>query len=165
MSHQPPGPLTLKGSVMNIEDFSQFKYDSKTGDLWKKVGSPMETGHLRIKIGGTQYLVHRLVWFLHYGKWPSGVIDHIDGNPQNNSIENLREATRKQNAQNIRKPRKDSALSTKGVRGKGVRFVARIMDDRKRRHIGTFDTIEEASAAYWEAKKELHEFCPCPTTQ
>lgn len=43
---------------------------------------------------------HRLAFRLHHGRWPSAILDHVDGNPSNNRIDNLREATPSQSAYN-----------------------------------------------------------------
>jgi len=48
-----------------------------------------------------QMFVHRMIWVMHNGSIPSGmVIDHIDINPTNNSINNLRCVTRSENSIN-----------------------------------------------------------------
>lgn len=48
-----------------------------------------------------RFLVHRLVWETFVGKIPEGYeLDHIDGNPQNNRLENLRVVTHKENQNN-----------------------------------------------------------------
>jgi malate synthase len=44
-----------------------------------------------------------LVWFITYGKFPDGVIDHLDGDPSNNRIENLRDVPQRVNMQNRKK--------------------------------------------------------------
>jgi len=41
-----------------------------------------------------------LAWFYYYGTWPTSILDHIDGNKQNNSILNLRESTTRENSFN-----------------------------------------------------------------
>lgn len=47
------------------------------------------------------FRVHRLVWEAFYGKIPDGMeIDHIDGNKLNNSVDNLRCVTSKENKNN-----------------------------------------------------------------
>lgn len=47
------------------------------------------------------YFVHRLVWETFVGKIPEGYeLDHIDGNPQNNRLENLRCVTHLENMRN-----------------------------------------------------------------
>jgi len=45
----------------------------------------------QIQVCGRMTGYHRMVWFWHYGKWPKGQIDHVDENPLNNRIENLRD--------------------------------------------------------------------------
>lgn len=69
-------------------------------------------GYLRTRFGGKTYLVHRLVFELHYGYCPEK-LDHINGRKLDNRIENLRAVTVCQNNQN-------SVLhgsNTSGVRG------------------------------------------------
>ena len=61
----------------------------------KVIGTRDRYGYLVYNILGKQYKVHRLVWLLETGKWPSGVIDHIDGIKDNNRFSNLRDTTQK----------------------------------------------------------------------
>lgn len=77
----------------------------------KKIGDPVgfsvrKSGHRNVflSINGkfSGFVYARVVWFLHHGYWPTKEIDHIDCNPQNDKIENLRLATRFENCQNTR---------------------------------------------------------------
>ena len=43
---------------------------------------------------------HRVVWALCKGYWPEGQLDHLNGNPQDNRIENLRECSDRENKLN-----------------------------------------------------------------
>jgi hypothetical protein len=82
-----------------------FNYDPGTGTLsWRSgryAGQPcgyragQGQGHLRVKVGQTHYRVHRIIWVLYHGTdIPGGyVIDHIDRDPSNNRISNLRIAS------------------------------------------------------------------------
>lgn len=113
---------------------------------------------LSATIGGKPILFHRLVM-----QPPRGMtVDHINGNPLDNRRENMRLATRSQNAMN-RGPDADNRSGYKGVyRHKGARqpngkpWIALIQANRKRRHLGCFATAEEAAAAYRQAAIELH---------
>jgi hypothetical protein len=111
--------------------------------------------HFIALTNGKQFKVHRLV-YQHFGKdWnPELTIDHIDGNPQNNHISNLRMATRQQ--QNFNKGIRKSNLGVKGVLKVGDKYCARIAIDKKRIFLGYFKTIEEASNAYQTKAKELY---------
>ena len=132
----------------------------KIGDIAGTVDS--STGYHRIAFEGKKYKSHRLAWLFTYGKWPEGVIDHVDGNKLNNRIENLRDVDQSVNMQNQRKVQVSNKTSCHlGVsfyeaRGK---FIAQIQLGGKQKHLGYFLTQEEASAAYLAAKRELHEGC------
>ena len=93
--------------------FGLFTYEKGTGELrWRtdrrrgvKAGSLVgerNKGYRQTNILGYCYKVHKLVWFLEHGSFPSGHIDHIDGNKQNNQPENLREVTQQENNHNQR---------------------------------------------------------------
>ena len=86
---------------------------------------------------------------------PKGmVVDHIDGNPLNNSRSNLRVCTQRENAKN-----KHGVTNVYERRG---RWRAKIMHDYKYIHIGTFDTRDEAEQAVIDKKRELYgEYSPC----
>ena len=59
-------------------------------------------------------MAHRLAWLLHYGKWPINEIDHIDGNPTNNVIDNLRTVSSQKNKWNSR-PRRTNPSGMKYI--------------------------------------------------
>jgi hypothetical protein len=151
-----------------------LNYDPDTGVFTRKTSAGGECAgkiagtrrryrKTRIEIGigidYADYRAHRLAWLYVYGKWPVGHIDHKDGNPLNNAISNLREATGSLNGQNLRKARRDNKSGLLGVSPNRLRWSASIKADGRKHHLGTFDTAEEAHAAYVAAKRKLHEGC------
>ncbi|MBH1851893.1 HNH endonuclease [Stenotrophomonas maltophilia] len=124
--------------------------------LKSHVAGGISNGYVVIKIDGRKYRGHRLAWLYVHGKWPSGDLDHINGCPLDNRIENLRIATNPQNQANRRRDRgKDTP---KGVRRlPSGRFQARISVSKELHHLGTFDTAEEAQAAYIAAARNHYQ--------
>lgn len=123
----------------------------------KPMGSTDSSGHRQTRVNGKTYLMHRLAWFYVYGVWPAEDLDHIDRNPLNNSIKNLRECSRRQNCWN-RGPAPNNTTGFKGVhihRQTGL-YRATITADKKRHCLGLHKTSEEAFAAYRRAAQTLH---------
>ena len=98
--------------------------------------------------------MHRMVLCLKDGE----EVDHKDLNPLNNTKENLRICTRSQNCSN-RRVFKNNKSGVKGVyfrdrRGK-PRWIAEIRVYKKKKYLGDFVTIEEATKAYNVAAKDF----------
>jgi len=95
-----------------------------------------------------QYNYARLAWYYMTGEWPALEIDHINRNPSDNRFSNLRLATRSQNTQWSRRGRKPRS-GFRGVhRVASGRYQAQISVNGKKRHIGIFDSAEEAAEAF-----------------
>ena len=148
-----------------------LNYDPETGLFhWKikpckrfpagmQAGSNVD-GYIRIHTNGRQYGAHRLAWLYIHGVEPEHQIDHINGNPSDNRIVNLRQATALENAQNIRKPQKNNTHGNLGVTydPKKKLWRARIGFNGIRKYIGKFKTQEQAAQAYLKAKRAMHPF-------
>lgn len=128
-----------------------------------RVGSPAgyrnNSGYWLVGIDKNMYLAHRVVWVLHYGRWPECQVDHKNINPNDNRIENLRLALNNHadNQQNT-KARKNNRNGLLGAHKKGNGWVASITVNRTKKYLGYFKTPQEAHAAYMKAKQLLHPF-------
>lgn len=101
-----------------------------------------------------QFYAHQAVWAMHTGEWPPEEIDHINRDPYDNRLSNLRLATRRQNKFNISR-QKRRALP-KGVKQVGQRYRARYCGGGREIALGSYATPEEAHAAYCEYVSKLH---------
>ena len=129
--------------------------------LGKEAGSARNggTGKKYIHVKKDKLAIKRgwLIFLWVNGRWPNGCIDHINGNSIDDRSANIREATITENAWNhkFRKRRIQLPMgvrTTKGVRG----YQARISYHKKQIHLGTFETAEEAQAAYLAKRQELY---------
>lgn len=113
--------------------------------------------YIRIKIDGKTYYAHRLAWLYVYGSLPEHEIDHINGNPKDNRIQNLRCVTSQQNKFN-RRANKNSTSSFVGVHWctRDKRYVSKITCNGKVKCLGYFINETDAYSAYLIAKKQLH---------
>lgn len=136
--------------------FTNRKNRQGTARAGQKAGSVDKEGYLVIRVDYKHHKAHRLAWLYVYGEWPSLQIDHWDLDKSNNRIRNLRDVTGSTNMQNMVEARCDNKLGVRGVTPSGNKFRANIGFRGKMLHIGSYDTVEEASAAYKAKKKELH---------
>lgn len=118
-------------------------------------------GNVLIKVPGEPlHQAHRLAWLYVYGEWPKQHIDHINGNPSDNRIENLRDVSPQINAQNKRKimvTNKSSGFLGVTFCKKAQKFQAQITFNKKCFYLGLFDDPKEAHLAYLKAKRKIHE--------
>ncbi len=137
-----------------------FVYDATTGRLLprtgKKAGQPIGSrnwnGRLVIYIEGRRYFHSRLVYAYHYNDPGAFDVDHIDRDPTNDKVENLRPATRSQNRANSCASRQNVKSGIKGVKlHSSGRYQARIKVKGKLLHLGTFFCKEAAAKRYAQA--------------
>lgn len=149
-----------------------YEYDSALGALihrhdrysnkvrGKRAGYVTKNGRRALKIDNKSYLEHRLIFLFHYGYLPS-FIDHKDGNPLNNRIENLREATKSQNQVN-KKAKANRETIYKGVSlekrsGKWKASIGYTTYGKKKvKNLGRFMSDIDAAKAYDKAALEIY---------
>lgn len=111
----------MRNDDILTQDFIKELFEYRDGSLiWKKKKNKGKiAGYLRpplyyryIGINGKYYLAHRLIFLYHYGYIPFEV-DHINGQKDDNRIENLRQANRSQQIYNTN----ISSKNTSGVKG------------------------------------------------
>ena len=129
---------------------------SLRANIGQKAGTISKRGCIHIFYKRKCYKAHRLIFFMHYGYVPN-LIDHIDGNPLNNLIENLRPATELQNHHNMG----ISKRNTSGIKGicwskDKNKWMARCNFDYKPHFVGYFDKIDIAKLAIEAYRTELH---------
>lgn len=130
-----------------------YTYDPETGVIARN-GRELGKGkskYLRLRVGGKCYLGHRVAWLFVHGRWPADSIDHINCNPRDNRIANLRECSQQLNLCN-RPAHKDNKSGLKGAyqNAKGY-WYSTITHNRTVISLGCFESAEKAHEA-WAAK-------------
>jgi hypothetical protein len=120
--------------LKNVSNF--LNYNSNTGEfIWvkprslrlkpgDKAGYINPEGYVEIRFNYKKIKAHRLAWFIYYGKWPKHFIDHINGNPSDNRIKNLREVSSRENSMNQKSHRKRETC-------RGLYFIREIKDGKQ----------------------------------
>ncbi len=88
---------------------------------------------------------HRVIWAMVHGVWPADVMDHIDGDPDNNILNNLKSTTQSVNMRNRKRP-SDNTSGAVGVdwHKPKVAWRARIRDNGRNIHLGYFSDKADA---------------------
>ena len=113
-------------------------------------------GYYRGLALGRQMLAHRAIWAIFYGRWPACQIDHINGNPSDNRIHNLREVSHAENSRNM-SLKKTNTSGHQGVSWCDTRknWRAYVNINGKYKYIGRFDCKDAAVKASKDARRKL----------
>ena len=147
----------------NLASLARDNFDYKDGGLyWLKspagnvkagdrAGAVNNRGYRLIGINDKLYLEHRLIYAYHNPNWDEeNQIDHINGDRQDNRIDNLRVVTNQENQFN--RPTAKGYYWDKHRK----KWKAYIYVDGKMIHLGYFDYKTDARLAYVTAKKKYH---------
>jgi len=102
------------------------------------------------------YKAHRVAWAYVYGEWPALDIDHIDGQRGNNSINNLRLATNRQNQANRKAAFGKSIYKGVCFHKAHKKWMAQLKNNGETEFIGYFSSQEEAALAYNKRAISIH---------
>jgi hypothetical protein len=142
------------GDIWRLVNISnQF---GKYGEKWKLSDqeSKDDTGYMVIRINNKKVKVHRIVGYAYLGLDITNKkeqIDHINRIRNDNRVENLRISDNQKNQFN----REVKGYCIRKYKDT-IRYQAYISVNGKKRHLGYYDTPEEASARYYEEKAILH---------
>lgn len=153
-------------------------YNPETGELvWKKMlsnkgpvgqvagsptrdGGPNSSGHIQVGVDNHNRAAHYWIWLMMTGEPPPAgtEIDHIDQDGTNNRWSNLRLLTRTGNMENVTFPNSHNKSGFRGVDFHAAtgKWRACIRVQGKQKCLGYFVDPEIASAAYLQAKADLH---------
>lgn len=138
------------GRLFWREGTRQFSRQSSNG-----AGTLDSHGYYQIKISGRIYQVHRVCYAIHHGIWPNNHIDHINGDRTDNKIDNLRDITRSENMKNMKlKSNNSSGFAGVHFDKLNKKWRAQIMVNGRWKHLGRFESIDDAVSARNAAEKE-----------
>ena len=156
--------------IKNILGYD-FKYEDDK--LYKKLKTKWhccndlkgnKKGYIRIAINKKRYYLHRIIYKYFNEEWDityshSNQIDHIDIDPTNNKIENLRIVNHSQNTRNQKKLNNCSS-QYKGVywNKQNNKWIAQININGKVKYLGLFTNEEEAAETYKKKYDEIMKF-------
>ena len=100
------------------------------------------------RILNKKYSTHRITWLIYYGEWPKNQIDHINQDPTDNRIKNLRDVTNAENHRNqtLRSTNTSGYIGVSFYKGKN-KYAAELIINGVKKWLGYYDTVEEAVAA------------------
>ena len=147
---------------------SRLSYDPETGRMtWLDgkrrghlAGCVDGEGYCVIRIDGVNRRAHRLIWLHVHGQWPTGMIDHINGDRFDNRLQNLRDVDGCANQQNKRMGKGTSSHLGVCWVPRSSKWQAQIKVGGRTKYLGQFLAEDEAAAAYRTAKAQLHTLTP-----
>jgi len=158
-----------RSSVTAGEMAEKFIYDPRSGKIYRRLGdvdwsTPGKEafcrsygGYFEGNYANLSFVAHRVAWAIHFGEWPNGQIDHINGDRQDNRICNLRVVTNLENCRNLGR-RKTKIGPDSGVIGvywhkQSRKWMARIKKSGKWIYLGTYSDLAEATKVRRQAER------------
>jgi hypothetical protein len=144
---KPRNSKTVNHEDIKVCDYIAKNWNTRFANK-KAFESVSKRGYNVAVIFNKKHYAHRVAWAMHYGKWPTDEIDHINGDRLDNRIENLREVSRTENSRNLCRQNRNKT----GVIGvwwdqSRNKYQAYIRVNGKRHHLGRFDSLEDAAKA------------------
>jgi len=131
------------------------KYPKRINTILKGSRSKCKgrTMGVTVSIKGKVYWEHRIIFLYHHGYLPE-FIDHKNRDPEDNRIDNLRPATKVENARN-RSIRKDKKFKGVYFRKDMSKYEVRIHGENGTEILGFFKTEIEGASAYDTRAREM----------
>lgn len=127
--------------------------DFKEGKLFNKITNKeigyTKAGYRLVAIKNKSLRLNIIIFAMYHNRWPhlGMLVDHIDQNPLNNSISNLREVTHEGN-------NKNTSRFKHGITVVHLKHKIKYQVSRFRTYLGTFDSYEEALKVSLNCKRE-----------
>jgi len=156
--HEKP----LLNTIKEMEE--NHNIDTEKGIITRKkdgkiIGHKNKKGYIEFGFNYARYQAHRVILTKYLGREIKQDFhcDHINHNPNDNRISNLRELNHQENNQH----KQLSSKNTSGYKGVGwdkysKKWKAQIKLNNKSMHLGNFDTPEEGYEAYKKKALELN---------
>jgi len=150
-----------KNGIVNVTELSQialkkwftynpvtghwiYNFTTRSGKANEDATSNHSSGYRTIRVGSIDYLAHRCA-FLYMENYLPDQVDHIDHDKSNNSWNNLRPVSPRENSMNCTK----SVNNSTGITGVALhvptgKYRAYINDKGKQIHLGLYPTLQEA---------------------
>ena len=144
--------LVTEGLMKNARSVAAF--NAKSGGKLA-LTCPQKTGHRIGIVLGNGVSAHRVAWALATGSWPTRNIDHINGNPADNRLANLRDVDQAENVKNARMYKNNTSGAVGVFARKDGRFNAYVRNGGVRKHLGCFSSFSEAKGASEKARAAL----------
>jgi hypothetical protein len=124
--------------------------------IGKEAGCKSSGAYGSVMIDKKAYCVHRIIYCMHTGEWPE-VVDHINNDPQDHRIENLRAANHSTNNMN-KSPQSNNKSGVKNVcwNKPHQKWSVQIQANKKRVFSKLFDDLELAELVAIEARAKYH---------
>jgi len=154
--------MTWKTRTKDMFESTEKRSAAHLCSLWNSKNAGTEAlraintpGYKQGSVFGKVVIAHRVAWAIYYGHWPSGQIDHINGDRTDNRICNLRIVSCHENMLNKGIQSNNSSGAVGVSKYKNSKWFAHIRVNGRRIHLGYYDDFESALKARIDAEERF----------